>query len=71
MHSREYIDAHVVNVWADILNNLERKRIEGSQRRFFAPVDPVVIISYFNSYMQILKHLLILMEKHSQLWTPV
>ena len=47
MHPREYIDAHVINVWATILNNLDRKRSEGSLRRFFTPVDVIVIIYLF------------------------
>ena len=44
MHPPEYIDAHVINVWATVLNNLERKRSEGSPRRFFTPVDEMINI---------------------------
>ena len=47
MHQREYIDAHVINVWATILNNMERKRSEGSPKRFFALVDAMVNIYLF------------------------
>jgi len=39
----------VINVWAAILNNLERKRSEGS-RRFFALVDAMVSIYLFQIY---------------------
>ena len=47
MRPREYINAHVINVWAAILNNLERKRTEGSPRIFFTAVYAMVIIYLF------------------------
>ena len=47
MHPTEYIDAHVINIWAAILDNLERKRSEGPPRGFFALVDVIVIIYLF------------------------
>ena len=47
MCPREYIDAHVISIWAAILNNLERKRSEGPSRRSFAPVYVMVIIYLF------------------------
>ena len=50
MRPREYIDAQVINVWAAILNNLDRKRTEGSPRRFFAPVDAMVSTYLFYIY---------------------
>ena len=50
MRPREYIDAQVINVWVAILNNLERKRSEGSPRRFFAPVDAMVSSYLFYIY---------------------
>ena len=50
MRPREYIDAQVINVWAALLNNLERKRSEGSPRRFFTPVDAMVSTYLFYIY---------------------
>ena len=50
MRPREYIDAQVINVWAALLNNLERKRSERSPGRFFAPVDAMVSIYLFYIY---------------------
>ena len=37
----------MINVWAAILNNLERNRSEGSLRRLFTPIDVMVNIYFF------------------------
>ena len=50
MRPREYIDAQVINVWVVIIKNLERKRSEGSPRRFIAPVDAMVSTYLFYIY---------------------